>query len=190
MEDLINSLSTYGYAILFFYSLGGGFLALSAAAVLSYVGKMDLEISILVAFVANFIGDEALFYLGRYNKDMIMPYLKNHKRKLALSNILMKKHGYKIIFIQKYIYGLKTLVPIAIALTKYDFKKFTLFNLIASFVWTVSIGLASFYAGGFLVKAASYVSDRPWIAPLFLIVLIYILWIYLSKASEKGKKDA
>ncbi len=186
MQDIINSLSTYGYIILFLYSLGGGFLALMAAAVLSYAGKMDLFLSITVASLANFIGDEALFYLGRYNKEIIKPYLKNHKRKLALSHILMKKNGYKIIFIQKYIYGLKTLVPIAIGLTKYDFKKFTLFNFIAAIIWAVFIGLISFYAGGFLIKIASNVMDKPWIAPLFLVILIYLLWVYFNKATKKG----
>ncbi len=185
MEDIINSLSTYGYIILFLYSLGGGFVALMAAGILSYAGKMDLYLSMLVAFAANFIGDLALFYIGRYNKEIIMPYLKSHKRKLALSHLLMKKHGYKIIFIQKFIYGLKTLVPIAIGLTKYDFSKFTFFNLIASFVWALVIGYASYFAGGFLIKAFSFVGDKPWIVPLFLILLIWALWFYMSKASEK-----
>ncbi len=185
MQDIINSLSTYGYIILFLYSLGGGFLGLMAAGVLSFAGKMDLSLSIGVAFLANFIGDEALFYLGRYNRDLIKPYLKNHKRKLALSHILMKKYGYRIIFIQKYIYGLKTLVPIAIALTKYDFKRFTFFNLISAFIWAVSIGILSFYAGGFLIRAASFFSQKPWIAPLFLVILIYLLWLYFDKIAKK-----
>jgi len=187
LEEIINSLSTYGYIILFLYSLGGGFFALMAAGVLSYAGKMDLSLSIVIASVANFIGDLVLFYLGRYNKEIIMPYLKNHRRKLALSHILMKKHGYKIIFIQKFIYGLKTLVPIAIGLTKYDLKKFTLFNIAAAALFAVTIGFLSFYAGAFLIKAASYFSDKQWIAPLFLVVLVTLLWLYLSKASKRKR---
>lgn len=49
--------------------------------------------------------------MGRYNKNALMPYIKAHRRKLVLSHILMKKYGDKIIFIQKFVYGLKTLVP-------------------------------------------------------------------------------
>lgn len=98
MEDIINSLSTYGYIILFLYSLGGGMVAIIAAGILSYAGKMDLSTSIAVAFVANALGDSMLFYMSRYNKAQVMPYLKKHKRKLALSHLLMKKHGDKIIF--------------------------------------------------------------------------------------------
>ena len=89
-------------------------VALIAAGVLSYSGQMDLSFSIAVAFTANAIGDTALFYLSRYNKAQMMPYLKKHRRKLALSHLLMKKYGDKIIFFQKFVYGIKTLIPIAI----------------------------------------------------------------------------
>ena len=89
-------------------------VAIIAAGVLSYAGKMDLSTSIVVAALANIIGSSFLFYMGRYNKSALMPYIKSHRRKLALSHILMKKYGDKIIFIQKFIYGLKTLVPMTI----------------------------------------------------------------------------
>ena len=58
---MFSSLSTYGYIGLFLYSLGGGFVGLLAAGVLSYAGKMDLGTSIAVAFFANFLGDMLLF---------------------------------------------------------------------------------------------------------------------------------
>ena len=67
-------------------------VAIIAAGILSYAGKMDLTTSIAVAFVANALGDSLLFYMSRYNKDLMMPYLRKHRRKLALSHILMKKH--------------------------------------------------------------------------------------------------
>ena len=68
MQETIDLIVKYGYVILFLYSLGGGFVALIGAAVLSYAGKMDLGLSIAVAVVANFLGDTLLFYLARYQK--------------------------------------------------------------------------------------------------------------------------
>jgi len=104
-------------------------VALIAAGVLSYTGSMDITVSILVAFIANALGDSMLFYLARYNKSQIAPYIKKHRRKLALSHILMKKYGDKIIFFQKFIYGIKTLIPIAIGFTKYPALKFNILNV-------------------------------------------------------------
>ena len=61
MEDTFSNLETYGYIGLFLYSLGGGFIALIGAGVLSFMGKMDLALVIPIAFVANALGDVLLF---------------------------------------------------------------------------------------------------------------------------------
>lgn len=145
MEDILTSLSTYGYIILAFYSFGGGMVALIGAGILSSMGKMDISSSILIATVANFVGDSVLFYLSQSNKKEVMGYMKKHKRKIAYTNLLMRKYGWLAVFLQKYIYGVKTLVPIVMGLTKYDFKKFVTLNFFASIVWGLLIGLISFY---------------------------------------------
>ena len=188
MEGIIESLSTYGYIILFAYSLGGGMVAIIAAGILSYAGKMDLHTSIAVAFVANALGDSLLFYMSRYNKAQIMPYVKQHKRKLALSHILMKKYGDKIIFFQKFVYGIKTLIPIGIGMTKYSFIKFNILNVISAFIWAMILGYASFSAGETLSNASGYLSLHPWIAPLILASLLGGIWYYFKVMTTKKSK--
>ncbi len=186
MEDILSNLQTYGYLVLFLYSFGGGFLALMGAGVLSYAGHMDLGISILVAFIANFIGDLVLFYMGRYNKKEVMGYMHKHKRKLALSHVLMKRHGSWVIFIQKYVYGIKTLIPLAIGITKYDLKKFAILNFFASLLWAVTIGFASFMAGEAIQHAYGFVAQRPYLAPAILILIIALIWWYLTAKTKKA----
>lgn len=185
MEDTFNNLVTYGYIGLFLYSLGGGFIGLVAASVLSYMGKMDLSMSIAVAFAGNALGDVLLFWLTRYQKGMMVENLRKHRRKVALAHVLMKKHGDWVIFIQKFIYGLKTIVPIAIALTKYDFKKFAILNVFAAALWALVFGLSSYYFGAVLSKFALYISDNKWLAPVILLTIGGIVWLYLEKATKK-----
>jgi len=187
MEDMFGNLATYGYIGLFLYSLGGGFVALVGAGVLSFMGKMDLATSISVAFVANAIGDVMLFYMARYQKSMMMEGLRQHRRKLALSHILMKRYGSWIILFQKFVYGIKTLIPIAIGLTKYDFKKFAILNVASAGVWALVFGLGSYYSGSALVKFAQLIGDKPWIAPIILIVFGGALWLYMEKATKKKR---
>ena len=188
MEDTFSNLATYGYIGLFLYSLGGGFVALIAAGVLSYMGKMDLTLVLLVAFIANMLGDVLLFYMARNQKGMMMEGLHKHRRKLALSHVMMKKYGSWIILFQKFIYGIKTLIPIAIGLTKYDFKKFAILNALSAGVWALSIGLGSYYSGSVLVKVAEFIGEKPWIAPIILVVFGTLLWIYMAQATKKKKK--
>ena len=145
MEHIIQNLSTYGYLILAFYSFGGGMLALIGAGILSAIGKMDITTSIFIATISNFAGDTFLFYMSQINKKEVMKYMKKHRRKIAYTNLLMRKYGWLAVFIQKYIYGVKTLVPIIMGLSRYDFKRFVILNFFASIVWGLVVGLGSYY---------------------------------------------
>ncbi len=182
---MFSNLVTYGYIVVFLYSLGGGFVALMAAGVLSYAGKMDLATSMAIAFMANVIGDSLLFYMGRYHKKDVMNYMHKHKRKLALSHLMMKKYGSWIIIFQKFVYGIKTLIPIAIGLTKYSFTQFNILNVVAAAIWTVVVGYGSYLAGDALTSAYHVIAERPYIAPLVLFTAVGLLWFYMSKATKK-----
>jgi len=182
---MLNNLSTYGYIVLFLYSLGGGFVALLGAGVLSFMGKMDLSLSIAIAFTANFIGDSLMFYMSRYHKKEMMEYFKKHRRKLAFSHLLLKRRGSWIIVIKKFIYGLKTLVPLAVGLTKYDFWKFSLYNAIGALIWAVVVGGLSYLFGGALIEGYKTVADKPYLAPIMLLIVGGSVWFYLSRATKK-----
>jgi membrane protein DedA with SNARE-associated domain len=185
MHEIVDQLIAYGYVILFFYSLGGGFFALAAAGVLASMGKMDLATSIGVAFVANFIGDQALLLFARANKHTMMEYLRKHRRKLAYSHLLMKRYGAWVIFLQKYIYGVKTLVPIAIGLTRYDALKFGLLNFLAAALWAVAIGGASYLGGKTVLSLLERAKADPWVLPLIGAMVIGLIAWGVSRATRK-----
>ncbi|WP_353662030.1 VTT domain-containing protein [Hydrogenimonas sp. SS33] len=185
MQEILNNLATYGYIILFFYSLGGGFFALAAAGVLSSMGKMDLATSIGVAFVANFIGDQALLLFTRFNKAQMMGYLKKHRRMLAYTHLLMKKYGTWVIFLQKYIYGVKTLVPVAIGLTRYDATKFALLNLLAAALWAVTIGVVSYLGGKTVLVLLERAKENPWVLPLVGGLVIVAMAVLIMRAVRR-----
>ena len=146
MEDILNSLSTYGYIILAVYSFGGGMAGLAGAGILSAMGKMDLTLSIVIATVFNYIGDNVLFYMAQTNKHSVMGYLKKFKGRIhARTVLMMRKFGWMVVFVQKYLYGVKTLVPIIMGLSKYDIKKFIILNIFASILWGLVVGLSSYY---------------------------------------------
>lgn len=182
---MLSNLSTYGYVVVFLYSLGGGFLALLGAGVLSFMGKMDLSLSIMIAFTANFIGDSLLFYMSRYHKSEMMEYFRKHRRKLAFSHLLLKRNGSWIIIIKKFIYGLKTLVPLAIGLTKYDFWKFSAYNALGALIWAIIVGGGSYLFGGALIEGYKVVAGKPYLAPLTLLIVGGSVWFYLSQATKR-----
>jgi len=144
LEQLIEQ---WGYIVLFLYSFGGGFVALVVASVLAYHNELNIIFVMITAATANFIGDQFLFTIARNNKYQAKQMMRKYRRKIALSHLLMRKYGSFVIFIQKYIYGIKTLIPLIMGLTKYDIKKFMLYNFLATIVWTILIGGVSYFLG-------------------------------------------
>ena len=160
-------------------------MALAAAGVLSSAGELNIVLCIVIACISNFIGDSGLFLVSRYNKKEIMPYLRKQRRNLALAQILFRKYGDRIILIKKFIYGLKTLVPIAIGITKYSFLKFSVINAVSSLIWALVVGLLSYYAGDFVRELYVHIKDAPWIAPLTLGAIIAAIVLYFRFATRK-----
>ncbi len=180
-----SSLETWGYLAVAFFSFGGSLFIVAAAGVFSFMGHMDLTTALIVAALSNFMGDNFLFYLGKYQKNEIRPYFAKHKRKIALATLIMRKYGVMAIFIQKFIYGVKTLVPISMALAKYDFKKFVFYNIFASIVFVTVIGLSAYFASESIIAFFGYVKDNPWIAPLIIFTIIGAIWFFLENATKK-----
>ena len=178
MEEFIRD---WGYIALFLYSFGGGFIGLAIASVLSYSGDLNIYLSILIAGISNFIGGQFLFFLARKNKNYAKDMMRKHGRKIALTHLLMRKYGSFVIFIQKYIYGIKTLVPLAMGITKYSAIKFSILNAMAAFLWACVIGYASFIGGEYLLAMGE---EFKYIG-LGLIILIISILSFLFRKIEK-----
>ncbi len=180
-----SSLEAWGYLAVAFFSFGGSFFIVAAAGVFSYMGHMDLTTALIVAAVANFMGDNFLFYLGKYQKKEIQPYFAKHKRKLALATLIMRKYGILAIFIQKFIYGVKTIVPLSMALAKYDFKKFVFFNIFASIIFVMVIGMSAYYASETIIAFFNIIKEKPWIAPVVLLSIVGVIWFGMEHLTKK-----
>jgi len=99
----------------------------------------------------------------------------------------MRKYGILAIFIQKFLYGIKTLVPLSMALAKYDFKKFAFYNVFASIVFVLTIGLSAYYSSEAIIAMFEYIKINPWIAPVILFTIIGTVWFVMENMTKKKK---
>ncbi len=178
MEEFIKD---WGYIALFLYSFGGGFVGLVVAGVLSFSGELDLFISMIVAGSSNFLGDQVLFYIARKNKIYANNVMRKYGRKIAYSHLLMRKYGSFVIFIQKYLYGVKTLVPLAMGLSKYSLIKFTFFNSLSTILWAGIVGYASYVAGEYVLSTTSEFKYVGMVLVFAILLSVY----YMFKRIEK-----
>jgi len=178
-QFLINALTDYGYIILFIWSIMEGELGLVMAGTMVHTGHMNMPAAILVAGFGGFVGDQIYFYIGRYNKKWIHQYLANHRRKFALAHLLLKKYGWPVIFIQRYLYGLRTVIPMSIGLTRYDAKKFAIINFISAQVWAAITIILAYIFGEQIMQVIEYAKHHWYfalpIAGLFFASIAYTL---------------
>ncbi len=182
MEEIISKIIEYGYLIIALYSLGGGFFALLAGSILASMGKLDLLLVIITAGISNFIGSTMLFYFGKYQKKEVakFPIFIKHRTKIALSKILLTKYLIPSIFINKYLYGIKTLIPLLLGFTNYSWHKFLIFNGFASITWATIIGYFAMISSDFLQTFAKNSEIHPVILPITLFIILFILWKILD----------
>ncbi|HHD81799.1 MAG TPA: DedA family protein [Campylobacterales bacterium] len=175
LDDILAFIKEWeivAYMILAFFSFGGSLLWTIAAGVAAAMGVMNLYIALAVGITFNYVGDMFLFYLGKYQKEDIKPYFEKHKRKLALATLIMRKYGVLAIFIQKFLYGIKTIIPISMALSRYDFKKFGIYNIFASILFVTIIMLTSYYSTDKIRAFLAFADAYPWWVPMGILVVI------------------
>ena len=189
MQEVVNSLEQWGYILLFAYSLGGGYVGLLTAGVMSALDKMDLLTSIFVAGAGNIVGSSILAYLARYQKKELMGYLRNHKRKIALSQIWLKKYGSWLIFFSKYLYGIKTIVPLAIGFSRLNLKTFFVLNGIACVLWAILVGIGGYYASSGVIALLEKINAHSYMMPIVFLCLGAIIYLIIAQVSKRVKKS-
>lgn len=142
-----NHVQEWGYVILFCWSILEGEWGLLLAGIASHQGYLDVYWCIFIAGLGGFTGDQIYFYIGRLRKDYVQKKFRSQRRKFALASRLMQKYGWPIIFVQRYMYGLRTIIPISIGLTRYSALKFAIINLVSAWVWAAITIVPAWYFG-------------------------------------------
>lgn len=180
MEHLfIEWLKEYGYIVLFGWSILEGELGLVMAGIMSHTGDMNLFIAIIVGAFGGFVGDQIYFYIGRYNKKYIHDKLRSQRRKFAIAHLLLKKYGWPLIFVQRYMYGMRTVIPMAIGLTKYSGRQFAVINFVSALFWAALTIVPAYYFGAQLLAILAWIKAHWYLAiPLALAIFGSISLIF------------
>ncbi len=182
---LIDWLKEYGYIILFLWSILEGEMGLIMGGIMSHTGDMWYPMAIFVAGLGGFTGDQIYFYIGRFNKGFIQRKLHSQRRKFAIAHLLLKKYGWYIVFAQRYMYGLRTVIPMSIGITKYSAKKYALINLLSAWAWAAITITPAYIFGADILRILALAKQHWYLAlPLAGIFLLGI-YMYFHKLEQK-----
>lgn len=191
-EYIVNLWNTYiadwGYLILFCWSILEGELGLIFAGIASHTGHMNVLLAIFVAGLGGFVGDQIYFYIGRFNKSYIQKKFKKQRRKLALAHLLLQRYGWPIIFLQRYMYGMRTIIPMSIGLTRYSALKFAFINLISAWMWATITIVAAWFFGEHILMLLKWLKSHPYIFVILIVCFLGGVFYYFKSQTKKVDK--
>ena len=159
------------------------------AGLLSHTGHMNLYLAIFIAGLGGFAGDQIYFYTGRFNKAYVHKNFKGQRRKFALAHLLLMKYGWPIIFAQRYMYGMRTIIPISIGLTRYSAKMFAFINLISAWIWAAVTIVPAWYFGEEILIVINWVKQHWYLAVPFGLIIAGSIFYYFYKVTKKKERN-
>jgi len=138
---------------------------------------MDLKLVMIVAFLGSYAGDQLWYFLGRKHGRKLLArkprwQLMGDK---ALEHI--RKHPDIWVLSFRFVYGLRTVMPVAIGLSGYPPGRYLLLNGIGAAIWAIALATAAYHFGAVLEGLLGSVKKYElWVLGA-LLVLGVCLWI-------------
>jgi membrane protein DedA with SNARE-associated domain len=143
--DIQSIIENYGYAAVLIGTFLEGETILVLAGVAAHQGYLALNGVILAAFLGSLCGDQLFFYLGRKHSQAILDRRQAWKGKVEKIHKMLDRFQTPVVLSFRFLYGLRTVAPFVIGMSRVSFKKFILLNAVGAFVWAAAIG-----SGGYL----------------------------------------
>lgn len=179
-------LHDYGYLALFIGTFLEGETILVLAGFLAFRGYLQIDLVVLTAFFGSYSGDQLWYFLGRRHGRRLLARKPRWQvlGDKALSHL--RKHPDLWVLGFRFVYGLRTVMPVAIGLSGYPPLRYLLLNGIGAAIWAMALGFGAFHFGSVLEGMLGNIKKYElWVLGA-LVLLGAVLWLRRwLKASRK-----
>ncbi len=135
-------------------------------------GLLPLTGAMAAAAAGSFVADQLLFTLGRRFREH--PRVRRIAARPGFSRALelLERHPTGFIFTFRFIYGLRTVSPIAIGTSRVSHRQFVMLNAIAATVWGVTFTAAGYLFGEAIERAFVRVRALARLWPVIAAVVV------------------
>jgi membrane protein DedA with SNARE-associated domain len=139
MATLDGFIATYGVLVVFIGAALEGETMVVLAGLLAHHGVLDIRAVALAAFAGSFLGDEAWFWAGRRFADR--PFIERQRTRPVFAASLARVEAHPVAFILafRFIYGFRTIAPLAVGVSRVPVRLFMALNAISALVWAILI---------------------------------------------------
>ena len=171
--DFNYLLATYGYLAIFIGCLLEGETILILGGMAAHQHVLKLLPVIGYASLAGMLGDQLLFWVGRYFGARLMPRLHRQQATIERVTQLVNQHPTVSVFSVRFLYGMRLVGPMVIGACKVSPLKFTCINLLGAVTWATVFASAGYWAGEFLEGVLGDL--KPYRLPIVLCVIVLMV---------------
>jgi membrane protein DedA with SNARE-associated domain len=145
--DLASLVQSYGYPVVFVGTLLEGETILALAGLAAHRGYLALPWVIAVAALGGFLGDQLYFLVGRRGGARVLarfPKLAPGVEQVARR---VERYGAPIVILVRFMYGLRSVGPIAIGMTGMRWVRFAALNALGAALWAALVAAAGYALG-------------------------------------------
>ncbi len=140
-------IAQYGYIALFLGTLLEGEAVLILAGFAAHQGYLQLHWVMIIALLGGFLGDQIYFWLGRWRGAWVLSHFPRFAPAFERANALIERYHEALIVGIRFLYGLRTVGPMALGMSTVPAWRFMLFNMLGAAVWAAGIGGAGYLFG-------------------------------------------
>ena len=158
--DNLGNLAVLGAALIIFFETatilgsflpGDSLLFILGLSLASYLAAFPFPLAVLIIFIAAVAGSQVGFLIGKRTgralfkrKDGLIFNQKTQER----SEKFFIRYGARAVVLARFVPVLRALIPMLVAMTSFDPKRFFKLNLIGGAVWVGGVMTAGYLLGG------------------------------------------
>jgi membrane protein DedA with SNARE-associated domain len=170
--DLNALLATYGYWMVFVGCLLEGETVLILGGMAAHQQALQFWTVLALAILGGVLGDQLLFWSGRYFGARLLPRLKRHQGAIDRVSGLIERYPSTSVFAVRFLYGMRLVGPLVIGASGLSPWRFALLNLLGATVWATLFVSAGYWAGEALQQL--FGDLKPYRLPIVIGVVLLV----------------
>ena len=184
-------LQDFGYFALFLGTFFEGETILVLAGFLAFRGYMDINLVVLVAFFGSYAGDQLWYFMGRRHGRKLLARKPRWQLMGDRALVHIRRHPDIWVLSFRFVYGLRTVMPVAIGLSGYPPRRYLLLNGLGAAIWAAALGAAAYHFGAILEGLLGNVKRYELWVLGGLLLLGGVLWLRRRfRAARIARKEA
>jgi membrane protein DedA with SNARE-associated domain len=175
LESIVEN---YGYLAVWIGTFLEGETVLVMGGFLAHRGYLELPWVIAVAFAGTFFGDQLYFYLGRRHSQVLLARRPAWQARIGKAQALLERHQALLILIFRFLYGLRTMLPFVIGMSRVPWSLFVLLNALGALVWAIAIGFAGYLFGQALEIVLTDIEHYEHEVLAVIAVAGFLFWLF------------